>query len=104
MGLFSRKKQDPVLAVMDGREVKYVTRRHATENGPREEILGKNGRIVCLNGEIRVMCETVDVFRCESEKAQYFILLSGDGVTISGVNRLTGQPDEITAYYKYYRK
>ena len=90
---------------MDGREVKYVTQRVRDENGnPKEEILGKAGRVAVIDGEIRVMCGAEDVFRCMASDAKYFILMSGNGMTVSGVNSLNGVQMDITVYYTYYRK
>ena len=67
-GFLKRKKKDAqedVLRQMDGREIKYVTRRVRDENGnPKTVIVGKSGRIVCIDGEIRVLCGEEDVFRC----------------------------------------
>lgn len=98
-------KQDDVLKSMDGREIKYVTRRIRTEDGsPKEMILGKSGRIVVIDGEIRVMCGARDVFRCRAENAVYYTLLSGDGITVSGVNSVDGEQTDIIVYYTYYRK
>jgi hypothetical protein len=100
-----KKKSDPVLESMDGREVKYVTQRIRDENGNvKEEILGKLGRIVAIEGEIRVMCGEEDVFRCMAKDASYYVLLSGNGVTVSGVNSLNGRHEDIVVYYTYYRK
>lgn len=105
-GFFKKKpKNDEVLAKMDGREVKYVTRRYHDESGnPKEEILGKAGRVAVIDGEIRVMCGAVDVFRCMAEDAEYYILMSGNGMTVKGVNSLNGEKMDITVYYTYYRK
>lgn len=103
-----RKKkdtQDDVLRQMDGREIKYVTRRVRDENGnPKEMIMGKAGRIVVLDGEIRIMCGEKDVFRCMAEDATYYTLLSGDGITVTGVNSLDGENMDMIVYYTYYRK
>lgn len=102
---FGRKKQDPVLNQMDGREIKYVTRRIRLPDGNvKEEILGKTGRMVVIDGEIRVMCGATDVFRCMAENATYFDLLSGAGVTISGVNSIGNEKMDIIVYYTYHRK
>ncbi len=105
---FKRKNKNPnadVLKQMDGREIKYVTRRIREEDGTiKELILGKEGRIVVLEDEICVMCGTTDVFRCKIENATYFMLLSGDGITVSGVNMLTNTQMDIIVYYKYHRK
>lgn len=107
MFLFKKKKPkcDEVLSKMDGRQVKYVTKRVRDESGnPKEEILGKSGRIVVIDGEIRVMCGAEDVFRAMAEDSEYYILMSGNGMTVRGVNTLNGEHMEITAYYTYYRK
>lgn len=107
MFFFGRKgaKTDPVLAQMDGREIKYVTRRVREDDGTvKELILGKTGRIVVIDGEIRVMCGETDVFRCRADEAEYFVLLSGDGITVSGVNSLDGEKIDIIVYYLYHRK
>ncbi len=107
--MFGFKKKNPdkteVLAKMDGREIKYVTRRVRDEDGNvKELILGKSGRIVVIDGEIRVMCGETDVFRCSVNDATYYILLSGDGMTVSGVNSIDGEQMDIIVYFTYYRK
>ncbi len=103
---FSKKKKDnPVLKSMDGREIKYVTRMSTDQDGnPKSEIIGKSGRIVCIDGEIRVLCGEIDVFRCMEKDAEYFLHLSGDGVTVKGINTVTGEYDHIMIFYTYYRK
>ena len=100
-----KPKNDEVLSKMDGRQVKYVTRRVRDENGnPKVDILGNSGRVVVINGEIRVMCGAEDVFRCMAEDAEYYILMSGNGMTVKGVNSINGEQMDITVYYTYYRK
>lgn len=103
-----KKKKDPnadVLRQMDGREIKYVTQRLRKQDGTiKETILGKEGRIVVLNDEICVMCGTTDVFRCKIQDATYYMLLSGDGITVSGVNTVNNIQMDIIVYYKYHRK
>lgn len=105
---FKRKanaKKDSVLRQMDGREIKYVTKRNRNEDGTvREEILGKTGRIIVLEDEIRVMCGETDVFRCAVQDATYYVLMSGDGITVSGVNTINGEQMDIIVYYLYHRK
>ena len=100
-----KKKDDPVLKSMDGREIKYVTRRIRDDDGNvKETILGKQGRIVVLDGEIIVMCGETDVFKCKVEESVYYTLMSGDGITVSGVNSINGEQMDIIVYYTYYRK
>ena len=102
---FKKKKEDSVLKQMDGREIKYVTRRvRLTDGNVKEEILGKTGRMVVIDGEIRVMCGETDVFRCKAENATYFDLLSGSGVIISGVNTIDNESMDIIVHYTYHRK
>ena len=67
-------------------------------------VIGKQGRIVVIDNEIRVMCSETDVFRCKVEDAQYYMLLSGDGITVSGVNTINDKKMDIIVYYKYHRK
>ena len=103
-GFFKTKKKNPVIYEMDGRQVKYVTRRYYKDNGtPEEEIIGKEGRIVCIDGEIRILCGETDVFKGMEENCEYFKLLSGNGITVSGYNNVIQKQDSITVYYKYHR-
>ena len=104
---FKKKKteNENVLMEMDGREIKYVTRRIKSADGSvKETIMGKSGRIVVLDGEIRIMCGATDVFRCMAENATYYTLLSGDGITVTGVNSLNGEFMDMIVYYTYHRK
>ncbi len=104
---FKRKKLEnvDVLRKMNGREIKYVTKRVRDNDGNvKETILGKSGRIVVIDEEIRVMCGAEDVFRCSVYNSTYYTLLSGDGITVSGVNALNGEQMDIIVYYTYYRK
>lgn len=101
MGFFKRKnKNENLLKLFDGREVKYVTRRI---NG-QSVIVGKSGRIAVINGNIRIICGETDVFNAPADKSEYYMHLSGDGVTVSGYNTVINAEDNISAYYKYYRK
>lgn len=106
MFFFKKKKENPqVLKCFDGRIVKYVTRRVADADGNVKYVIaGKEGRIAEIDDEIRVICGEIDVFRCKTVYTKYYLLLSGDGVTLEGQNSVTGQYDMITAYYSYYRK
>ena len=100
-----KNENENVLMEMDGREIKYVTRRIKSDDGSvKETIMGKSGRIVVLDGEIRIMCGATDVFRCMAENATYYTLLSGDGITVTGVNTLNGEHMDMIVYYTYHRK
>ncbi len=102
---FFKKKENSTLSSLNGQEVKYVTRRITDENGGvREEIVGKSGRIIALGEEIRIMCGEADVFVGDSENCACYTLLSGNGITVSGVNKLGGEKVDFVVYYKYHRK
>ncbi len=102
MGLFNRRKKrnQELLKTFDGREVKYVTRR---QNG-ESVIVGKSGRIAVIGEDIRIICGEADVFNGNIDETTYYLHLSGDGVTVEGFNTVTGETDNISAYYKYHRK
>lgn len=106
MGLFKRKnKNEALLKTFDGREVKYVTKRVFHDDGTvTYDIIGKSGRIAVVGENIRVICGEADVFTCPVTDSKYYLLLSGDGVTIEGQNQVSGKYDVVTAYYTYYRK
>ncbi len=106
MGLFSKKnKNDSLLKTFDGREVKYVTKRNTHDDGTvTYDIIGKAGRIAVVGDNIRIICGEIDVFTCAVSNSKYYLLMSGDGVTVEGQNTVSGNYDIVTAYYTYYRK
>ncbi len=106
MGLFSKKnKNDSLLKTFDGREVKYVTKRNTHADGTvTYDIIGKAGRIAVVGDNIRIICGEIDVFTCAVSNSKYYLLMSGDGVTVEGQNTVSGNYDIVTAYYTYYRK
>ena len=105
MFLKKKNKNEQLLKTFDGREVKYVTKRNAHSNGTvTYDIVGKAGRIAVVGDNIRVICGEIDVYTCAVCDTKYYLLLSGDGVTVEGQNSVSGEYDVITAYYTYYRK
>lgn len=106
MGLFRKKhKNEDLLRTFDGRELKYVTRRNEHPDGTvTYDIIGKLGRIAVIGEYIRIICGEIDVFNCKIDDSKYYLLMSGDGVTVEGENTVTGKYDTVTAYYTYYRK
>lgn len=106
MGFLKHKKRNvDLLKTFDGREVKYVTKRNAHSDGTvTYDIVGKSGRIAVIGDSIRIICGETDVFNCKIDDSKYYLLMSGDGVTVEGENTVTGQYDNVTAYYSYYRK
>ena len=106
MGLFKKKNiNEKLLKTFDGRELKYVTKRVVKDDGTvNYDIIGKSGRIAVVGDNIRIICGLIDVFTCPVTDSKYYLLMSGDGVTVEGQNAVTGQYDVVTAYYTYYRK
>ncbi len=106
MSLFKKKnKNEKLLKTFDGREVKYVTKRVVHDDGTvTYDIIGKSGRIAVVGDYIRIICGVIDVFTCPVADSKYYLLMSGDGVTVEGHNAVTGEYDIVTAYYTYYRK
>lgn len=86
---------------LNGCIVKYVTRREPDRS--EESIIGKSGRIVLQDGNIIIVCDGAEVFKCRADDAECAELLSLNGVTIRGIDMITGKRLMITAYYKYYR-
>ena len=95
------KDNAKLIARLDGRAVKYVTRRDPET--AIESVIGRTGRINTKNGFITIVCDGTEVFRCSSDNAQCGELLSLEGVTIRASDEQTGGETIIVAYYKYYR-
>ncbi len=107
MRLFNKNKNknQQLLKTFDGRQVKYVTLRILHDDGTvTYDIIGKSGRIAVVDDNIRIICGEIDVFTCPVIDSKYYLLMSGDGVTVEGQNSVTGKYDVVTAYYTYYRK
>ena len=73
MALFSRKKkpgadQRELLERLDGRELQTVTRRDPETSA--ETVIGKAGRINTLHGQIVIVCDGREVFRCGAATAR----------------------------------
>ena len=106
MALFSRKKkpcadQRELLERLDGRELQTVTRRDPETSA--ETVIGKAGRINTLHGQIVIVCDGREVFRCDAATARCGELMSLNGVVIRGREE-NGQETTVVAYYLYYRK
>ncbi len=103
MGLFGKKKKVPYsfAAELDGRLLIDVCRRYMDENGsPREEGLGRDGRINTANGHVIITCGEREVFvNSDITTVSCGELMSHNGALFSGFNELTGQEDTILVHY-----
>lgn len=106
LNIFKKKnKNTELLRIFDGRTVKYITKRREDNDGTvNHDIISKAGRIVLIDNEIRIINGEQDVFRVSVDNAKYYVLLSGDGITVEGVNKMTGIYESYTVYFSYYRK
>lgn len=109
VSIFGRKRRAAdadnarLIERIDGRAIKYVARRGLDESGsPVEHIIGRQGRINTQNGQIVIVCNGSEAFRCPVEGAQCGELLSLDGVVIRWQGE-GGAEDTVVAYYQYYR-
>ena len=106
LNFFKKKdKNTNLLKIFDGRQIKYITKRRQNPDGTvNHDVISKTGRIVLIEKEIRIIEGEKDIFRVEEQNAKYFVLLSGDGITVDGVNKLNGEFESYTVYFSYYRK
>ncbi len=104
--LFKKKnKNNELLKIFDGRTVKYITKRRVDDDGNvNHDIISKTGRIVLIDEEIRIIDGENDIFLQDAKVTKYYMLLSGDGITVEGENKLTKVYESYTVYFSYYRK
>lgn len=100
-GRAEKKAQQELLARVDGKLIKYATRRDPETGG--EIVLGKEGRICVGKTELTLMCDGKEVFRCALDGVRLGELMSRDGVTIEGIDTASGLTHKAVAYYQYYR-
>lgn len=81
-----------------GKRIKYAVEKLADG----EIVLGKKGGITVKNGEIIVVCDAHEIFRCKQKGAIIAELMSNDGVTIKAFDHNEQRERLIIAYYEYY--
>ena len=86
---------------MDKRSIRYCTERDR-ETG-EEIVLGKQGGINVVDGEIVILCGAKEVFRCDADAAKAGELMSLAGVTVAGFDPKAGRVRSVVAYYQYHR-
>lgn len=94
MGIFSKKTTVPP-------QVEYLCKKSLSrviERAGGEEITlgGKGGASVC-GGELVIVCDGKEVFRCDIKGITAAQLMSGNGCDIKGVS--SGAKRHIIAYY-----
>lgn len=94
MGIFSKKTAIP-------QQVEYLCSKRLSrviERAGGEEITlgGKGGASVC-GGELVIVCDGKEVFRCDIKGITAAQLMSGNGCDIKGISG--GEKRHIIAYY-----
>jgi len=104
MKLFRSKREkldksieNNVIAKLDGRKVKCVSKRNRNTYG--ETIVGKEGFINLNDGVLRICCGNDIVFTGTVDELQIYEFLSHNGVNIEGVNSEDGEKVHVVAYY-----
>ena len=104
MGWFSRKKKtdNGVAERVDGRELLYVVRRYIDADGnPKEDGLGRGGRIDTANGHVIITCGDKEVFvNSDIMTVTCGELMSLGGAIFTGYNEVIGKEDTIITYYQ----
>ena len=86
---------------LHGQAVKYVTE-HVNGN---EDVIGRGGALAIHEDTFIVDSSGERLFVCEIKNLDTSMLMSGDGVIISGPNLLeNGRVRTITVHFVYYRK
>lgn len=86
---------------LHGQPVKYVTE-HVNGN---EDVIGRGGALAVHEDTFIVDSSGERLFVCEIKNLNTSMLMSGDGVIISGPNMLEdGRVRTITVHFVYYRK
>lgn len=100
-GMFKKSKNKngmPIdeLVKLHKTPIEYATKRN--KETYKEEIVGRNGAINVLEGEVFVVCGGVDVYRARISEAEVARLMSGNGYVFRHRDRKSGEVIEITAF------
>ena len=86
---------------LHGQPVKYITERR-DEN---DDVVGRGGHITVHGEDLILDSGTDTLFRCPVAEVTCAMLMSGDGVIVSGPNALQdGLFRTFTVHFVYYRK
>ena len=101
MGFFSKKKIDSMprdkIKKLDKKELRYVAMRDPESY--KEIRLGKLGAINIIGDEIQLVCEGITAFACKLSEVKIGELMSLDGMTLKGFDRVSGEQRSVTAFY-----
>lgn len=100
--MFGKKKTSdsmPLAKVkkLDRKELRYVAMRDPETY--KEIRLGQAGAINIISDEIHLVCEGVTVFACGLSDVKIGELMSLDGITLKGPDKVSGEQRSVTAFY-----
>ena len=105
MGWLKEKREERLIRQMyeriDGQHIAYATMRMPDCS---EKVLGKEGSVNLVDGEILVRVGDRYVFRGDLDQVQLGELTSLNGITVKGFDKESGTERSVIAYYVYYRK
>lgn len=86
---------------LHGAPVRYVTERR----NDNDDVVGRGGHMTVYEDEFILDTSEDTLFRCNVGELQAAMLMSGDGVIITGPNALEdGKMRTLTVHFVYYRK
>ena len=86
---------------LHGQSIKYVTER-LSDN---DDVVGRGGNLTVKDGCFIVDSSGDRLFMCKIAELDLSMLMSGDGVIVSGPNMLEdGAYRRLTVHFVYYRK
>lgn len=101
MGLFTKKKNDsmplPKIRALDKKELRYVAYRDPDTY--KEIRLGAVGAVNIIGDEIQLVCGGETVFACKLSDVRIGELMSLDGITLKGFDRISGGERTVNAFY-----
>ena len=107
--IFGRKKNTDSRAYkreqaerLSGMLIKYVTER---DENCCDNVIGHGGNISVRNDELMVFASSDIIFRADVDSLNISYLMSGDGVILTGPNKVDGgREHSIIAHFVYHRK
>ena len=102
MPLFKKKQPADTMPqakirALDKKELRYVAMRDPETY--KEIRLGTQGAINIIGSEIQLVCEGVTVFACPLSEVKAGELMSLDGITLKGFDRISGEQRSVNAFY-----
>ena len=102
MSIFSKKPPKDTMPLakikaLDKKELRYAAMRDPDTY--KEIRIGGRGAINIIGNEIQLVCEGVTVFACPLSGVKIGELMSLDGITLKGCDRISGELRSVTAFY-----